>query len=132
MSTWETLTMSRKEVPRAGLVKAAVAGQISNEQVGRALDLSERQVQRLKGRYRAEGAAGLRHRLRGRPSSRRLPGDVRRRAGELLQTTYRDMNDCHAAEKLREVEGLLLSRASVQRLRHALGLPAKHRRRPKQ
>jgi transposase len=124
--------MSRKEVPRAGLVKAAVAGQISNEQVGRALDLSERQVQRLKGRYRAEGAAGLRHRLRGRPSGRRLPGAVRRRAGELLQTTYRDMNDCHAAEKLREVEGLLLSRASVQRLRRALGLPAKHRRRPKQ
>jgi hypothetical protein len=53
-----------------------------------------------------------------------LPADVRRRVGELLQTTYRDVNDCHAAEKLREVEGL--SRASVQRLRRALGLPATH------
>ena len=28
METWETLTMSRKEVPRAGLVKAALAGRI--------------------------------------------------------------------------------------------------------
>ena len=30
MGTGETLTMSRKEVPRAGLVKAALAGQVSN------------------------------------------------------------------------------------------------------
>jgi hypothetical protein len=89
-------------------------------------------VQRLKIRYREQGAAGLRHRGRGRVSGRQLAADVRRRAGKLLQTRYRDVNDCHAAEKLREVEGLAISRASVQRLRRALGLPAKHRRRPRQ
>ena len=50
----------------------------------------------------------------------------------LLQSVYRDVNDCHATEKLREVEGLPVSRASVRRLRRALGLPAKHRRRPRQ
>ncbi len=32
METWETLTMSRKEVPRGGLLKAALAGRISNTQ----------------------------------------------------------------------------------------------------
>jgi len=124
--------MSRKEVPRAGLLKAAVANQISNAEAALALHLSARQVQRLKLRYAAEGAAGLRHRLRDRPSGRGLAAAVRGRAGELLQTTYRDVNDCQAAEKLREVEGLALSRASVQRLRRGLGLPAKHRRRPRQ
>src|SRR6266508_1214339 len=132
MNPWETLTMSRKEVPRAGLLKVAGAGQISNAQVALALHLSVRQVQRLKGRYRAEGLAGLRHRRRGRPSGRGLPAHVRRRVCKLLQTLYRDVNDCHAAEKLREVEGLRISRASVQRLRRTLGLPAKHRRRPRQ
>ena len=50
----------------------------------------------------------------------------------LLQTTYLDVNDCHATEKLREVEGLRVSRASVRRIRRALDLPAKHRRRPRQ
>jgi hypothetical protein len=50
----------------------------------------------------------------------------------LLQSVYRDVNDCHATEKLREVEGLSISRASVRRIRRALGLPAKHRRRPRQ
>jgi hypothetical protein len=71
MEAWETLTMSRKEVPRAGLLKAALARKISNAQGALALHLSVRQFQRLKRRYAAEGAPGLRHRLRGRPSPRR-------------------------------------------------------------
>ena len=70
METWETLTMSRKEVPRAGLLKAALVGKISNAQGALALHLSVRQFQRLKRRYAADGATGLLHRLRGRPSPR--------------------------------------------------------------
>src|SRR3990170_2665314 len=93
MKTWETLTMSRKEVPRAGLLKAALAGRISN----------------------AQGA---------------LAPHLRAQAIALLQSPYGGLNDCHATEKLLEVEGLLLSRSSVRRLRRALGVPAKRRRRP--
>ena len=132
METWETLTMSRKEVRRPGLLKAALAGHVSNTQGATALHLSLRQFQRLKGRYRAGGARGLVHRRRGQPSPRRLPPDVRARVAALLRTTYPQFNDCHATEKLREVEGLFVSRASVRRIRRALGLPAKHRRRPRQ
>ena len=64
--------MSRKEVPRAGLLKAALAGKITNAQGALALQLSVRQFQRVKARFAAEGAAGLRHRRRGagRPRSR--------------------------------------------------------------
>jgi hypothetical protein len=42
--------MSRKEVPRAGLVQAALAGRISNREGARGLHMSIRQFQRLKGR----------------------------------------------------------------------------------
>jgi transposase len=129
MKTWETFTMSRKEVPRAGLLKAALAGKITNAQGALAMQLSVRQFQRVKVRFAAEGAGGLRHRLRGRPSPRRLLADVRTRAAALLQHTYAGLNDCHVTEKLQEVEGLPLSRSSVRRLRRALGLPPKRRRR---
>jgi hypothetical protein len=122
--------MSRKEVPRAGLVKAALAGQITNAQGAEALRLSVRQFQRLKGRFQRAGPRGLLHAARGRPSPCALPSALRTRVAALLQTVYRDVNDCHATEKLREVEGLCLSRESVRRIRRALGLPAKHRRRP--
>ena len=124
--------MSRKEVPRAGLLKAALAGKVTNDEGAGALHLSVRQFIRVKHRFQTDGAPGLCHRLRGRPSPRRLPADVRARVAALLQTTYLDVNDCHATEKLREVEGLLVSRASVRRIRRALDLPAKHRRRPRQ
>ena len=35
MTTWETFTMRRKEVPRAGLLEAALEGRISNVQGAR-------------------------------------------------------------------------------------------------
>src|SRR6266446_838356 len=112
----ETFTMSRKEVPRAGLLKTLLAGKATNAQGAAALGLSIRQVQRLKVRFQTDGARGLLHRSRGRPAPPRLAGSVRAQIDALLQTRYKDFNDCHATEKLREVEGL----------------PAKHRRRPKQ
>jgi len=129
METGKTFTMSRKEVPRAGLLKAALAGKISNAQGALALHLSVRQFQRLKTRFRVDGARGLLHRLRGRPSPRRLPAALRARAAALLQSAYVGLNDCHATEKLREVDGVSISRSTVRRLRRALGLPAKRRRR---
>ncbi len=69
--------MSRKEVSRAGLVKAARAGKITIAQGALALHLSVRQFQRVKVRFVAEGAGGLLHRLRGRPSPRRLAPEIR-------------------------------------------------------
>ena len=123
--------MSRKEVPRAGLVKAALAGGITNAQGALALHLTVRQFQRLKARVRAEGAAGLLHRGRGRASPRRLGAAQGERIGQLLQTTYARFNDCHLTEKLRDVEppALHVSRATVRRIRCALGVPATRRRR---
>ena len=122
--------MSQKEVPRAGLVKAALAGKITTHEGATALGLSGRQFQRLKQRYREGGVRALLHRTRGRPSPRRLPPALRQQVTTLLTTPYAGFNDCHATEKLHEVHGLPLSRESVRRLRRALGRSAKHRRRP--
>jgi transposase len=129
METWETLTMSRKEVVRPGLIRALVAGQFRNRQVAAGLHLSVRQVQRLKRRFRAAGVAGLVHRTRGQPSRRRLAPAVRQRVADLMRTVYEGLNDCHLTEKLREVEGLTLCRESVRRIRQTLGRPAKQPRR---
>lgn len=124
--------MSEKEARRPGLVKAALAGQITTAYGAYALKMSRRQFRRLKARYRADGLGGLTHRRRGRPSGRGLALEVRDRLVELVQTTYRDFNDCHATEKLHAREGLPVSRSTVRRIRRALGLPPKRRRRPAQ
>ena len=122
--------MSRKEVPRAGLVKAALAGKITNAEGARALRISVRQFRRLKQRVKAEGARGLLHRSRGRPSPRRLPPLLSEQVVALMTTTYDGFNDVHLTEKLQERHALPISRAAVRRLRVALGRPARRRRRP--
>src|SRR5215831_19097962 len=128
----ETFTMSRKEVPRAGLVKAALAGTITNPEGARALHLSVRQFQRLKVRWRRDGLRGLLHRGRGQPSRRRYPSAVRAEIERLMTTTYEGFNDVHLTEKLQQGHALAVSRAPVRRLRLALGRPSRRRRRAPQ
>jgi len=124
--------MSRKELPRAGLLAAAVAGRITNREGAAALRITCRQFQRLKQRFRVGGPLAVRHQGRGRPSPRRLPAPVCAQVQALLQDRYAGFNDTHLTEKLREHHGLAVSRESVRRLRRALGRPAVHRRRPAQ
>jgi transposase len=127
----ETFTMSRKELVRPGLIKAAIGGRITNRQAAAALGLGIRQVQRLKRRFEAGGAPALRHRSRGQPSPRRLPAALRAEIVTLMTTRYAGFNDVHLTEKLREGHGLPVCRESVRRLRLALGRPAhRPRRRP--
>src|SRR3990167_1818851 len=101
----ETFTMSRKEVPRAGRVKGALAGRITNEQGARALHMTVRQFQRVKKRFRAQGARGLLHALRGRPGNRHLTLQAREQITVLMTTTYVGFNDVHLTEKLQEGHG---------------------------
>jgi hypothetical protein len=92
MTTWETVTMSRKEVPRAGLLQAALAGKISNAEGAVAMHVSLRQFQRCKVRFGAEGPRGLVHWLRGRPAPRRrLPADV------CAREAFRSSSACSAS-----------------------------------
>jgi Helix-turn-helix domain len=98
--------MSRKEVPRAGLVTAALAGRITNGEGAAALQLTPRQFQRLKQRFRRLGSAALRHQGRGPPSPRRLPAAVAAHVQALLRDRYAGFTDTHATEKLREVHHL--------------------------
>jgi transposase len=125
----ETFTLSRKELQRPGLLKAAVAGQITNRQVAAALGLGVRQVRRLKRRFERGGAAALSHRARARPSPRRLAAPVRQAIIRFMTTTYDGFNDTHLTEKLREEHGVRVSRESVRRVRRTLGRPAQRPRR---
>lgn len=125
--------MSSKEAPRPGLVQAALAGKVTNAEGARALSLSVRQFRRLKAAYRKGGVAGLLHGNRGRPSARRLKEEDRQRIVDGINhklAKYAGLNDCHLTEKLREVERLMVSRATVRRIRIAAGVAPTHKRRP--
>jgi hypothetical protein len=79
---------------------------------------------------RQTGPAALIHGNRGRRSDRRLPEALTTQILTLARGRYAGLNDVHLAEKLTTVEGLTVSRATVQRVLRAAGLVSPRRRRP--
>jgi len=77
--------MSAKELDRLTLMREIEEGQLSQGQASKLLGVSERQVRRIVGRFRREGAQGLIHRSRGRPSNRKLGAQVRASVGAFIK-----------------------------------------------
>lgn len=101
--------MSSREVKRVQIIQQVLDGRLRQVKAAAVLELSVRQLRRLQGRVQTEGAKGLTHRGRGRPSNRRLPPRLQQRALRLYQTRYADFGPTLAAEKLAERDGLTVS-----------------------
>jgi transposase len=127
----ERLTLTTKELKRVKVCELIEVGRMSVADAAGMLGISERQCWRVLARYRAEGAAGLVHGNRGRASERRLPEAVRTEILTLAQGVCRDYNDQHLTEVLQDEHDLVISRATVRRVRRGAGLasPHKYRRR---
>ena len=93
--------MSQKEFQRVKVIENAVGGRLSVSEAARLLQLSERQVQRLKRRYRPEAVDWVHHRNRGRPMPWALPTALRRTILQLARGKYQGFNDSHLCEKRR-------------------------------
>jgi transposase len=100
------VTLSQKELQRVKVIENAVAGRLKVSPAARLLQLSERQVQRLKRRYRPDGVDWVHHGNRGRPMPWALPAALRRTILELARGKYQGFNDSHLCQKLHSEENL--------------------------
>ena len=123
------LAMSASERERSHVMRALSKGLLLQREAGERLGLSVRQVKRLLRAFRANGDAGLISRQRGRRSPLRMEGSRRARIEELLRSKYPDFGATLAAEKLRELNGIDVSRETVRRIQLDLGLARARRRR---
>ena len=103
---------------------------MSVTEAARLLNLSDRQVRRLRAAAREAGPAALMHGNRGRPSPRRISDELRAQVIELGRGPYAACNDSHMQELLILRDGIVLSRKSVERIRRQAGQQPKQRRRP--
>src|SRR6202795_3005946 len=126
------MTMSQKELQRVKVIENAVEGRRSVGEAARLLQLSERQVQRLKRRYRPDSIAWVHHGNRGRPMPWALPAAQRQAVLELARGQYAGFNDSHLCEKLRSQEKLVISRETVRRILRRAKLASPQKRRPRQ
>jgi transposase len=120
------LTLTTKELKRLKVLEWVEAERMTVADAAPMLGISARQCWRILARYRQEGAAGLRHGNRGRRSQRRLPEAAREEILALAQGICLDYDDQRLTEVLLEEHGLHVSRATVRRVRRAVGLASPH------
>jgi transposase len=124
----DRIEMSQRERDRLKVLHGVKQGQYTQAKAAELLGLTVRQVRRLQERLEKRGDAGLVHRLRGRPSNRRLDAKLRQRVLRLYRAEYPDFGPTFACEKLAE-QGLQVSPATLRRWLVAEGLWQRKRRR---
>ena len=136
MRLWENVTMERiiflsqKEARRLYVIEQTIAGNLTIRQAAELLNLSCRQVKRLKKGVAMMGAAFLAHRNRGRMPKHAITTEVRDRIVSLAIGAYKDASCEQIAELLAEHNGIAVSSRSVRRILHAAGIPLKYARKP--
>jgi hypothetical protein len=126
----EILRMSRKERSRITILAGVKEQELTLVEAAELLRLSYRQMKRVWCRYDDQGDAGLVHRLRGRPSSRRIKPELRARILARVAARYPDFGPTLAAEYLGQ-EGLVVDHETLRRWLLAEGRITIRRRRQK-
>jgi transposase len=126
------VTMSQKEFQRVKVIENAAGGRLSVREASRLLQLSERQVQRLKRRYRPDSVGWVQHGNRGRSMPWAVSIPQKQLILSLARGKYQSFNDSHLAEKLRVEENLAVSRETVRRILRGAKLASPQKRRPRQ
>jgi hypothetical protein len=116
------LLMSDKECGYSKVLAQLERGQLRRTEAAELMGCTPRHVSRLRQAYRQGGDAALVHGLRGQPSQRRCPEALLQEALALVAQLYPDFGPTFAAEKLRQVHGLHLSRERLRRAMIGAGL----------
>jgi transposase len=106
--------MSQEERDRMRVVNQLDGGQITQQEASGQLEISVRQVRRLLRRYEKEGDAGLVHKLRGRPSNRRIGRKVQQKALSVVRARYSDFGPTLAQEYLESDHRISVSRETLR------------------
>ena len=121
---WE---LCMRDIDRIRIIRNVLDKRLTNKQAAKQLDLSKRQVIRLKHRYRRQGVAGLIHGLRGQVSNNqlkpRLGDEILQR---LRQASWEGFGPTFAHEQLMK-KGLRVGVATVRTIMIKNGLWKAHK-----
>lgn len=122
------LRMTREEGRRLMVVQQVLDRKMRQRQAAELLARSVRQVRRWVQRVRHDGPAGIVHRLRGRPSNRRMAATLKQRVLARYRGRYAGFGPTLASEKLQERDRLVVSRETLRQWLREAGLWQRQRR----
>lgn len=116
----QKLTMSQKERERLKVLHRLDSGELRCSDAAECLGISERQLYRLRDRYRRDGDEGLIHRLRGCLSNRGYSRKARTQVLELYRERYSDYGPTLFAEMIAQKHSDTLPSVNHETLRRWL------------
>jgi len=125
----EILTLSKREQVRLRILNEVEGERVKMGDAAGMMEMSVRQVRRIRAAYRREGAAALAHGNRGRPPQNAVAADVAERVVVLAEGRFLGVNQQHMTELLEEEEQIHLSRSTVRRVLLRAGIRSPQTRR---
>jgi hypothetical protein len=124
-------TLTQKQRDRLDVLKQAKRRQITQRRAAELMEVSERWVRKLLRRMKTEKDRVVVHKLRGRPSNRRMSAELRDRIVKILSDpVYAGYGPTLAAERLEEKHHLRIGREALRQLMVPAGLWRPLRRKP--
>jgi transposase len=124
--------MSKQEARKVTIIEELLAGRFANAQAAKLLDLSVRQVQRLKAEATAHGVMSVLHHSRGVKPVNALDPEVAQKLIAVYEAEMAGYNFCHATDVLAEEKGIFVSVSTTTRYLKARGIRSPQaKRRPK-
>lgn len=108
------ITMSQKEISRYDIIKKLINKELNGTETAKILNISTRQIRRLKKKVKEKGINGLIHGNRGKIGNRGIPKNERGKIIKLLHKHYYDFGPLLASEKLEEVHGIKRDKSTIR------------------
>src|SRR3990172_12119453 len=129
--TERLVTVSPKEINRFNVIQETLSGNLTAAEAAEQLNLSARQIQRLKTEVAEKGLEGMAHKNRGRSPANKKTQEVLGEIARLYEEKYKGFNVVHFTEKLEELEEIRMSRETVRKHLLLKGLIEPKKKRPK-
>ena len=127
----EKYIMTKKHLKRYGVINDLVKGNYTVEQASKLLNISSRQVLRLKKNFTKKGVDGIIHKSRGKKPNNSKPDELVKKILELKKDfKYEKANFTHFKELLKEYENTDISYSCLYSIltKNGIKSPKKHKR----
>ncbi|PIZ62445.1 hypothetical protein COY16_04335 [Candidatus Roizmanbacteria bacterium CG_4_10_14_0_2_um_filter_39_13] len=100
------INLTSEEETKGRVIKLVLEKKITNDVAAKQLEISVRQVKRLKSKVKTEGIKAVIHGLKGRMGNHQIEPLTKERALTLIKEKYHDFKPTFASEKLAERDGV--------------------------
>ncbi len=122
--------MSQEELKRYAVIDKILTGSMTIREAAEYLDLSVRQVIRLKKGVEENGAAALIHKNKGRKPAHAIPDEVKKAIVALkMSDKYKEANFKHFQELLEKFENIKISYTPLYEILRSAGIQSPKKRR---